>query len=85
MITEDNSRTESIEQIIQDICQGLSKSPAAIIRAREQAIMYALQHADSGDVIVLAGKGHETYLDVQGAKKFFDERKIIHRVWANER
>ncbi len=85
VITEDNSRTESIEQIIQDICQGLSKSPAAIIRAREQAIMYALQHADSGDVIVLAGKGHETYLDVQGAKKFFDERKIIHRVWANER
>jgi len=85
IITEDNSRTEPIEQIMHDICQGLTTPPEAMFTEREQAIIYALNHAGCDDVIVLAGKGHERYLDVQGAKKFFDERRIVNRVWSRER
>ena len=84
ILTEDNSRTEPIEQIIQDMCQGLTTAPTAMIPDREQAIIYVLQHASHDDVIVLAGKGHETYLDVQGAKKYFDERRIVNRVWKDK-
>ncbi len=84
ILTEDNSRFEDPEQIFQDIYQGFSpafkKSGAyQIIPSREHAINAACQMSEAGDVILLAGKGHETYLDIQGQKMTFDERHILKR------
>jgi UDP-N-acetylmuramoyl-L-alanyl-D-glutamate--2,6-diaminopimelate ligase len=82
ILTEDNSRFEDPEQIFQDIYQGFSSEfkktgTYKIIPSRAQAIKTACQMAEAGDVILLAGKGHETYLDIQGQKMNFDERDFL--------
>jgi UDP-N-acetylmuramoyl-L-alanyl-D-glutamate--2,6-diaminopimelate ligase len=83
IVTEDNSRFENSDQIFQDITHGfkinnLNKSISyVIIPSRKLAIQEAVQRAQPGDVILLAGKGHETYLDIQGQKIFFDEREFL--------
>ena len=90
IVTGDNSRFENPEQIFQDIISGFSQelnqdsnkklkksNNYKIIPSRELAIKTALQLASSGDVILLAGKGHETYLDIEGKKIPFDERDFL--------
>lgn len=78
IVTEDNSRLEDPEQIFADIFSGFQKaSLVQLIPARADAIRYALQHAPRDAIILLAGKGHETYLDTQGQKIYFDERDVI--------
>jgi UDP-N-acetylmuramoyl-L-alanyl-D-glutamate--2,6-diaminopimelate ligase len=79
IITSDNPRSEDPAAIIQDILPGLAdtKTPYTVIENRRQAIAYALDHAVEDDVIILAGKGHETYQILQTGKIHFDEREII--------
>lgn len=80
VITSDNSRSERTDDIINDIMMGVLPSSAySVIKDRKKAIEYAIMNADDGDVIVLAGKGHEDYEDVNGEKRFFDEREIVLR------
>ncbi len=79
VVTSDNPRSEDPMAIINDILPGLagSDTPYVVIPDREEAIAYAMDHAQSGDVIVLCGKGHETYQEIGGVKRHMDEREIV--------
>lgn len=79
IITSDNSRTEDPEEIVKQIEEGMkrTKGQYKVIVDRKEAIKYAISIANKNDIIVLTGKGHETYQEVNGVKHPFDERKII--------
>ena len=79
IVTSDNPRTEEPQAIIEDILPGLagSETPYVSICDRGEAIAYALDMARSGDIIVLAGKGHETYQEINHVKHHMDEREIV--------
>ncbi len=81
ILTEDNNRFEKVEDIIADIKQGMRKgnpnAPFVEIPDRLDAIHYAIDHAQPGDLIALIGKGHETYRDRMGEKTPFLERELI--------
>ena len=79
VVTSDNPRTEDPDAIIQDILAGMEgcRTPYVAITDRVQAIRYAMDHARPGDVIVLCGKGHETYQVVGTEKRHMDEREIV--------
>ena len=78
IITTDNSRTENPAHIIMDILKGYPSSDNRIvILNRKKAIEYAIATAQPHDIILLIGKGHETYELTDGEKKPFDERKIV--------
>jgi UDP-N-acetylmuramoyl-L-alanyl-D-glutamate--2,6-diaminopimelate ligase len=77
ILTSDNPRTEDPERILDQIQAGMSRAPDARIEDRRAAIARALEIAEPDDVVVLAGKGHETY-QVRGTTKLpFDERAIV--------
>ena len=79
IITEDNSRFEEVMDIITDIKVGLDKTDGRyiIIPNRVEAIRFCIENAKDGDIIVLAGKGHEDYQEIRGVKYHMDEREII--------
>ena len=79
VVTTDNPRTEKPADIIADILPGLegSKTPHVVVEDRVEAIHWALDHAEPGDVIVLCGKGHETYQEINHVKHHMDEREIV--------
>lgn len=79
IITNDNPRHENPTEIIDDILKGTedTKTPVYIIENRKKAIEYALQKAQKNDIILLAGKGHETYQIIGDEKISFDERKTV--------
>ena len=77
--TSDNPRTENPGDIIADILPGLegSDTPHVVIEDRVEAIHWAMDHAQPGDVIALCGKGHETYQEINHVKHHMDEREIV--------
>ena len=79
ILTSDNPRDENPSDIIDDVIEGIgiTKTPVYIIENRRKAIEYALQKAQKNDIILLAGKGHETYQIIGDEKLPFDERKIV--------
>ena len=80
IVTSDNPRNEDPELIIKDILPGLegTDKPYITITDRREAIHWAVKNAKSGDIIVLAGKGHEDYQILAGMKKIhFDEREVV--------
>ena len=79
VFTSDNPRTENPGAIINEILAGAhgSQTPYVVIESRREAIVYALEHSKKGDVIVLAGKGHETYQEINGIKHHLDEREEV--------
>jgi UDP-N-acetylmuramoyl-L-alanyl-D-glutamate--2,6-diaminopimelate ligase len=79
IVTSDNPRTEEPEAIIRDILKGMegTKTPYTVEPDRRAAIRYALAQGQPGDVILLAGKGHETYQEIRGEKIHLDEREEI--------
>ena len=79
IITSDNPRFEEPKDIINDIITGISKTDGKHIdiEDRREAIKYAITHGEEGDIIVLAGKGHEDYQEIKGKKYPMDERFII--------
>ncbi|AJI53270.1 UDP-N-acetylmuramoyl-L-alanyl-D-glutamate--2,6-diaminopimelate ligase [Francisella philomiragia] len=80
VVTEDNNRFENIESIFDDIKKGFSHPDKhTFIDSREKAIKYTIENSKANDVILLAGKGHECYLDRNGIKEYFDEREIIYK------
>ena len=84
IITSDNSRTEKTSDIIAEIKTGLDLSGRAkslFIEDREQAIRTAIMTAQEGDVILLAGKGHETYQIIGTEKRHFDEKEIVEEIF----
>ena len=84
VVTSDNPRTEDPKSIIDDIIVGLDglPTPYQVIENRIDAIKYAIKNAQSGDIIVLAGKGHETYQILSTGKIHLDEREIVAEVLA---
>ena len=79
VVTSDNPRTEVPGDIIADILPGLegTETPYVVVEDRVEAIRYALDHARKDDVIILAGKGHETYQIVGHEKRHLDEREVV--------
>lgn len=79
IVTSDNPRTEDPSVIIEDVLEGVKKSGGDYVAIvdRKEAIEYALKNAQPEDIILLAGKGHETYLILGDTKHHFDEREIV--------
>ena len=78
IITSDNPRTEDPSAIIADIEKGiLGEKNYTIVENRQNAIHYAMDIGEKDDIIVLAGKGHETYQEIMGVKYHMDEREIV--------
>ena len=82
IITSDNPRFEEPQDIIDDIKTGIGKTNGKYVEIcdRKEAIKYAVEHGQPGDVIVLAGKGHEDYQEIKGVKYPMDERVLISEV-----
>jgi UDP-N-acetylmuramoyl-L-alanyl-D-glutamate--2,6-diaminopimelate ligase len=82
IITSDNPRTEEPQAIIDDIKKGIAKTDGRYVEIcdRKEAIAYAIAHGEPGDIIVLAGKGHEDYQEINGVKYPMDERVLIREI-----
>ena len=82
VITSDNPRFEEPEAIIEDIKTGMAKTVGKYVTIidRKDAIRYVIEHGEPGDIIVLAGKGHEDYQEIKGVKHPMDERVIIAEI-----
>lgn len=85
VITSDNPRFEEPQDIIEDIKTGICKTDGVYVEIcdRKEAIAYVISHAEEGDIIVLAGKGHEDYQEIKGKKYPMDERVIIRELLDN--
>lgn len=86
VVTSDNPRDEEPEAIIDDILTGVAKADGAYVTIpdRKEAIRYCMVNAKEGDVIVLAGKGHEDYQEIKGKKYHMDERELIAEIQKEE-
>lgn len=84
IITSDNPRFEEPQDIIEDIKTGIHKTEGKYVEIcdRKEAIKYAIEHGEPGDIIVLAGKGHEDYQEIKGVKYHMDERELIRDILA---
>lgn len=79
IVTSDNPRTENPSAIIKDVLEGVKgfDTPYVVIENRREAIYWAIEHAQPNDVILLAGKGHETYQILNTGTIHFDEREVV--------
>ena len=87
IITSDNPRFEEPQDIINDMLEGLNaqqKKKTISIVDRKEAIRTATMMANKGDVILIAGKGHEDYQEIKGVKHHFDDREIVREIFENE-
>ena len=84
IITSDNPRFEDPMEIIKDIRVGMDKTCGEFVEIpdRKEAIRYAIREGKAGDIIVLAGKGHEDYQEIEGKKYPMDERVLIQEILA---
>lgn len=86
IITSDNPRFEEPQDIIEDIKTGISGTGGAYVEIvdRKEAIRYAMEHGQDGDIIILAGKGHEDYQEIRGVKYPMDERVLIREILSEQ-
>ncbi len=82
ILTSDNPRLEDPMDILREVEEGMKRTDGAyiVIENRREAIRYAMEMGQPGDVIVLAGKGHETYQDIGGKKLPFDEKVVVREL-----
>jgi UDP-N-acetylmuramoyl-L-alanyl-D-glutamate--2,6-diaminopimelate ligase len=87
IITSDNPRCEKPQDIIDDIKIGIGRTHGKYVEIcdRKEAIAYAIDHGEPGDIIVLAGKGHEDYQEINGVKYPMDERVLIQEILLERR
>ncbi|MBO4660184.1 MAG: UDP-N-acetylmuramoyl-L-alanyl-D-glutamate--2,6-diaminopimelate ligase, partial [Prevotella sp.] len=86
IITSDNPRFEDPQVIINDMLEGLNtqqRRKVITIVDRREAIRAAAMMAEKGDVILIAGKGHEDYQEIEGVKHHFDDHEVVREVIAN--
>lgn len=83
IVTSDNPRDEDPDAIMADILAGLSRTGGKyrLIRDRAAAIEYALEQSREGDIVLLMGKGQQTFEEVGGVKYAFDEREVVRKYW----
>jgi len=79
IVTSDNPRTEDPDEIIAEILPGLGESPHQVIPDRREAISQIIEQAFPGDIVLIAGKGHENYQEVMGRRFHFDDREVARR------
>jgi UDP-N-acetylmuramyl tripeptide synthase len=86
VVTSDNPRTEDPTAIIDDIMPGVLETSCPYIRIenRAEAIKWAIKNAEKNDIIVLAGKGHETYQILKSGTIHFDEREVVREAVNNK-
>lgn len=84
IVTSDNPRCEEPEAIIEDILKGMKKDNHIVVANRREAIRRAMEIAEKDDIIILAGKGHETYQEIDHVKHDFDERIIVKEILAGK-
>ena len=78
VVTSDNPRSEDPMKIIEAILAGVGEPDACVVEPdRAKAIRYALTNAAAGDVVIIAGKGHETTQEIKGVKHPFDDREVV--------
>ena len=84
VLTSDNPRTEDPYTILRDVLPAIleSRTPFAVIENRREAIGFALREAKARDVVVLCGKGHETYQEIGTIKYHLDEREVVRERFA---
>jgi UDP-N-acetylmuramoyl-L-alanyl-D-glutamate--2,6-diaminopimelate ligase len=82
IITSDNPRNEEPMDIIGDIVTGISRTNGKYVTIpdRKDAIRFAIRNGEPGDIVVLAGKGHEDYQEIKGHKYPMDERVLIREI-----
>ncbi len=85
IVTSDNPRSEEPGEIIKQILAGMTKETTVVVENRKEAIFRALDIAKEGDVVVLAGKGHETYQILKDETIHFDEREVVKEYFSNRR
>lgn len=88
ILTSDNPRFENPDDILNDMMRGIEesqKSQTLKIADREEAIKVAAQLAGKGDVILIAGKGHEDYQEIQGVKHHFDDKEVLEKIFLAEK
>lgn len=84
ILTSDNPRSEDPEVIISEMLRGVPANKTAVVLAitnRKEAIRTACMMAKPGDIILIAGKGHETYQEIKGVKHHFDDREVIREIF----
>lgn len=87
ILTSDNPRSEDPLQIIEDAMPGINAhpdTPCQVIPDRYEAIEWALSHAQEGDILILAGKGHEDYQVLDFGTIYFDEKKVVEEILARK-
>lgn len=85
IVTSDNPRSEEPEEIISEILPGLGKVPHEVIVNRRDAIEAAIANSFPGDIVLIAGKGHETYQEIKGQRQHFDDREVALRALETKR
>ena len=84
ILTSDNPRNEDPQAIINDMLEGLDntqKKKVLTIVNRKEAIRAACMMAHKGDVVLIAGKGHETYQEINGVKHHFDDHEVVREIF----
>ena len=84
ILTSDNPRSEEPEDIIRDMQVGVKEEylPKVVsITDRKEAIRVALEMASKGDIVLVAGKGHENYQEIKGVKHHFDDKEVIREIF----
>jgi UDP-N-acetylmuramoyl-L-alanyl-D-glutamate--2,6-diaminopimelate ligase len=85
ILTSDNPRNEKPEDILKDMKAGIEDfTSVAVIVDRKDAIKMAYMLANPNDIILIAGKGHETYQEIDGVKHHFDDKEVIGEIFENE-
>lgn len=79
IVTSDNPRNEDPEEIISQILPGLGEKPHEVVLDRREAINLAVELSKPSDIILIAGKGHETYQEINGVRNHFDDREVARR------
>lgn len=81
IITSDNPRWEEPAKIMADVEEGIKETSGAyrMIQDREEAVLFAVEMARQGDILLIAGKGHENYQEIQGVRYPMDDRELVRK------